>query len=152
ASIHEHANSKNMKRLVICCLAIGTSLFAQQRDETKCPLRESYKSLRYDEDWSGLRNPDCRTEQFDVLKFIPMGEQAYASFGGEARLRYERYTNSGFGADPPTPSGYLLQRYLLHGDIHFSSTFRIFVQFQSGIESGRNGGPRPTDEDTAEFH
>jgi hypothetical protein len=74
------------------------------------------------------------------------------TLGGEMRLRYERYTNSGFGTDPPTDSGYLLQRYLLHSDIHFTPVFRLFLQFQSGLENGRNGGPRPTDKDVADVH
>ena len=140
--------------LHIVWLAASLSAFAQQslEKDKKCPPRDTYKSLRYDENWSGLRNPECRTEPFDELKFIRLGEQAYMSLGGEARLRYERYTNPGFGTDPPTDSGYLLQRYLFHSDIHFTPAFRLFVQFQSGVENGRNGGPRPTDEDIAEFH
>lgn len=141
-----------MRLLVIVWLAASLSAFAQQHQEKKCPPRETYKNLRYDEDWSGLREHECRTDAFDELKFIPIGEQAYVSLGGEARLRYERYTNPGFGTDPPTPSGYLLQRYLFHGDVHLTPSSRFFIQFQSGIEDGRNGGPRPTDEDIADIH
>lgn len=118
----------------------------------KCPAHETYKSLRHDEDWSGLRDPACRTDFLDPLKFVPLGDRAYRTLGGEMRLRYERYINSGFGTDPPTSSGYLLQRYLLHSDIHFTSSFRLFLQFQSGLDNGRNGGPRLTDKDTADFH
>ncbi len=140
-----------MRSVIILWLAPSVSLFAQQQ-EPKCPPRETYKSLRYDEDWSGLRAPECRTDSLDGLKFTRIGERAYLSLGGEARLRYERYSNPGFGTDPKSNSGYLLQRYLVHSDIHFAPTARFFLQFQSGIENGRNGGPRPTDEDTAEFH
>lgn len=139
-------------RSLVLVLCVATPLVAIAQDEEKCPLRETYKSLRYDEDWSALRDPDCRIEAIDDLKFISLWGDAYVSLGGEARLRYERYTNSGFGSDPPTDSGYVLQRYLVHTDIHFTRSFRLFVQFQSGIENGRNGGPRPTDEDIAEFH
>lgn len=140
-----------MRLFLLACLCLSLPLLAQQ-EEQKCPPRETYKNLRYDEDWSGLRNPECRIDEFDELKFIPFGEKSYMSVGGEARLRYERYANSGFGSDPQTDLGYLLQRYLLHTDIHLSPAMRVFVQFQSGIETGRNGGPRPTDEDKAEFH
>ena len=141
-----------MKYVIIFCLAVSVSLLAQQEEEKKCPARETYKNLRFDENWTGLRDPECRTDFLDALKFLPLGEQAYVSFGGEARLRYERYANPSFGADPPTDSGYLLQRYLFHSDIHFTPAQRLFIQFQSGIENGRKGGPRPTDEDIAEFH
>jgi hypothetical protein len=57
-----------------------------------------------------LRDPDCRIEAIDDLKFISLWGDAYMSLGGEARIRYERYTNSGFGSDPPTDSGYVLER------------------------------------------
>jgi len=139
-----------VKWSVVLFFALSVPVLAQQQQ--KCPPRETYKSLRFDEDWSALRDPQCRTDSFDSVKFISLGEQAYVSFGGEARLRYEHYSNPGFGTDPPTDSGYLLQRYLVHSDIHFTRNARFFLQFQSGIETGRNGGPRPTDEDTAEFH
>src|SRR5258708_6473010 len=143
--------AQRMRSLVLV-LCVATPLVAIAQDEKKCPQREAYNSLRYDEDWSALGDPDCRIEAIDDLKFIALWGDAYMSLGGEARLRYERYTNSGFGSDPPTDSGYVLQRYLVHTDIHFTRSFRFFVQFQSGIENGRNGGPRPTEEDTAEFH
>src|ERR1700757_1734724 len=98
-----------MRWLLVVSLAISLPAFGQQQDEKKCPPRETYKSLRFDEDWSGLRDPRCRIDPLDDLKFIPIGEQAYVSLGGEARLRYERYVNPGFGSDPATDSGYLLQ-------------------------------------------
>src|SRR5262249_48825881 len=44
-------------------------------------------------------------------------------------------------------SGYLLERYMLHADVHLGETTRFFVQLKSGIETGRLGGPRPPDED-----
>jgi len=36
---------------------------------------------------------------------------------------------------------------MVHADAHFGDYFRIFTQFKSGLEDGRNGGPRPTDRD-----
>lgn len=140
-----------MRHSVVLCLVLAVPLLAQQQ-EPKCAPRETYKSLRFDEDWNRLRDPACRIDWLDGLKFMPIGERAFISLGGEGRLRYERYSNPGFGTDPKTDSGYLLQRYLFHSDIHFAAGARFFMQFQSGLENGRNGGPRPTDEDIAEFH
>src|SRR5262249_38056339 len=37
----------------------------------------------------------------------------------------------------------LLQRYLLHGDLHVGPHVRFFGQFVTGLEDGRTGGPRP---------
>jgi hypothetical protein len=34
---------------------------------------------------------------------------------------------------------------MIHADAHFWDYFRVFTQFKSGLEDGRNGGPRPTD-------
>jgi len=40
---------------------------------------------------------------------------------------------------------YLLQRYMLHTDVHLGSRFRFFGQLKSGIEVNRVSGPRPAD-------
>jgi Alginate export len=109
--------------------------------------------LRYDEDWSLLANRDCKKEALDNLKYIPLGSKDwYLSVGGEIRYKYENYANPGFGTDLQSPDGYILQRYLLHGDWHFGRQFRLFTQFQSGLEEGRNGDPRLTDKDIADLH
>lgn len=109
--------------------------------------------LRYEEDWSLLANQDCKKEVIDDIKYISLGRQDwYLSVGGEIRYRYENYEDPGFGVGPETSSGYVLQRYLLHTDWHLGRRFRVFAQFQSGLEEGRNGGPRPTDENIADLH
>ena len=116
--------------------------------------RPQYQLLRYEEDWSPLRDPRLRTDWWDRLKYITLGRggAAYLSFGGDLRLRYEAYRNPGFGADPPNPGGYLLQRYLFHADLHPGRRLRVFLQLQSSLESGRAGGPRPFDADALELH
>jgi hypothetical protein len=115
--------------------------------------RPALQPLRYDEDWSLLSDANCKKELADRLKYIRLGRQDwYLSIGGEIRYKYENYENPGFGTDPETASGYILQRYLLHADWHFGRHFRLFTQFQSGLEEGRNGGPRLTDEDVADLH
>jgi len=130
---------------LLCCAAAG---WAQCQKP-----RPALIPLRYDEDWSVLGNPDCKKEALDDLKYIPLGpENWYLSMGGEIRFKYENYLNSGFGADLASPDGYILQRYLLHSDWHFGRQFRLFTQFQSGLEEGRHGGPRLTDKDIADLH
>ncbi|HEX8878864.1 MAG TPA: alginate export family protein, partial [Candidatus Acidoferrum sp.] len=134
--------------LAILVFAFSATTYAQCEKP-----RPVLQSLRYDEDWSLLANTDCKKEALDDLKYISLGhDDWYLSIGGEIRYRYENYENSGFGTDPETASGYSLQRYLLHSDWHFGSHFRLFTQFQSGLEEGRNGGPRLTDEDVADLH
>src|SRR5512143_893166 len=96
--------------------------------------RPVYLSLRYDENWGVLRHPTIRTDPFDRVKYLPIGghEDRYVSIGGEGRLRFERYKNPGFGSEPNDPNGYLLQRYLLHAELHWAQHLRLFSQLQSG--------------------
>jgi len=36
-----------------------------------------------------------------------------------------------------------LNRLIGHADMHLGTRVRVFAEFQSGLEFGRNGGPRP---------
>lgn len=112
-----------------------------------------YQSLRFDEDYSYLSDPAKRTEWLDKLKYIPLGkDNYYVSLGGDVRLRYETYRNAAFGYGPQDSNGYFLGRFLLHSDWHLGRKFRVFAQLQSGVEAGRNGGPRQTDRDNLDLH
>jgi hypothetical protein len=107
-----------------------------------------YKLLRYEEDYSYLNDPSRRTDFWDPIKYIPISNRQdwYLSFGGFVRERYEILHNGDAGAAPGNANGNnadLLQRYLLHGDLHLGPNFRFFGQFVTGLESGRIGGPRP---------
>jgi hypothetical protein len=68
------------------------------------------------------------------------------------RERFERFGNPSWGRDPEDNNGYFLQRYMLHADLHLGSRVRFFGQIKSGLENGRRGGPRPTDEDQLDLH
>jgi hypothetical protein len=114
-----------------------------------------YKKIRQDEDWSYLRNdPGRKIDYLDKLKYIPLRDEDgwYVSLGGDVRERYEFLDHPLWGQGATDTNGYLMQRFMLHADIHLGSRVRFFSQFQSGLVSGRNGGPRPTDEDKFEFH
>lgn len=109
---------------------------------------ETYKLLRYDEDYSDLKDPSRRTDPLDVLKYIPLGDRddRYLSLGGTARPRFEFNQNPFFGSAPSNSHGNnndLVQRYMLHGDLHLGPNLRFFGQLQSGFETGLIGGPRP---------
>lgn len=115
-----------------------------------------YKLLRYDEDYRYLKDPALREDPWDGIKYIPFGDNEnddwYASFGGEMRPRYEYFNNANFGTIPGGNS-YLLQRYLVHGDVHFGPNVRFFGQLMSGLENWRTGGPRPDiDRDVFDGH
>ncbi len=118
------------------------------------PKPPAYQRFRYDEDYLYLRDPAKRSDFWDPIKYIPLNSAGdwYLSFGGEARERYEMYNNNRWNPKSPDDDGYLLQRYLLHADLHLGPSLRIFGQLQSSLEDGRNGGPRPIDEDRLDVH
>jgi hypothetical protein len=139
--------------LLLPVLSFGQNPQPGSPPQSASPPSPAYQPLRYDEDWSALRDSERRTDALDGLKYIPLNRRGwYVSIGGETRTRYEYYDNVAFGAGPQDDNGYLLQRYLLHADWRFGERVRVFTQLQSGIENGRNGGPRPTDENRLDLH
>lgn len=114
----------------------------------------AYNLLRYEEDYSYLRDSTLRVDPWDGFKYIPLSVEGnhYLSLGGETRFQYEYFHNAGWGEGPQDDNGYLLQRYMLHTDLHLGNSFRTFVQIKSGLENGRNGGPRVPDEDQLDLH
>ena len=132
--------------MLIICVCAGWTAAQCPAPVPKGP--EPLKQLRYEEDYQYLRDETLRDDYLDRIKYIPLnkGESAYISLGGEIRERYEFFRNPAWGADPPDDNGYLLQRYMLHSDIHFGSRVRFFFQLKSGLASGEVN-LRPPDED-----
>jgi hypothetical protein len=114
----------------------------------------AYLPLRYDEDFSSLRNPSRQNDPLDAVKFIPLGSEPgeWLTIGGESRTRYEYFDHTLWGQGPQDDNGFWLQRTMLHADLHLSETLRIFAQLKSGLEGGREGGPRPPDEDRLDLN
>jgi len=141
------------RSIFVCSLLTLGSIVVCAQTPTPSTTPPPYQQQRYDEDWSYLKDPERRTDQLDRLKYIPLNDRGwYVSLGGEARWRYEYFSEFAFGAGPQDRNGYFLQRYLLHADWHLGKRVRVFTQLQSGIENGRNGGPRLTDDDRLEIH
>jgi Alginate export len=134
--------------VIVHILADANGTFAQS--QSAC--RPAYQSLRFDEDWSCLRDPNQRQEPWDSAKYIELGDERYLSLGADARWRYERFVHPGFGAGPEDGSGYALQRYLFHSDIHLSESLRAFAEVQSSWVAGRVGGPRRSDLNRIDLH
>ncbi len=142
-----------MRQLIFSVLVMATICAVKIAAQTPQPSPPPYQSLRFEEDYSYLKDKARRTESLDKLKYIPLGkENWYLSLGGEARFRYETYRNAAFGAGVQDRNGYFLGRFLLHADWHLGKNFRVFTQLQSGFQINRNGGSRPTDKDLLDVH
>jgi hypothetical protein len=113
-----------------------------------------FKALRYDEDYSSFRGEPSSPDFPESLKFLPLDAagDAWLTLGGESRSRYEYFSHAQWGAGTQDDNGYFLQRTMLHADWHLAAPVRVFVQLKSGLESGRDGGPRTTDEDRLDLN
>ena len=116
----------------------------------------SYTPQVWDIDWSYLAQPaisrSSETDWSDRFHYISLGNNRFLSITGQLRERGEYQDHPAFGAQP-TDNGYLLQRYLFSSDLHLSEHFRTFVQLESGLINGRDGGPRPgIDQDKLDFN
>ena len=102
-----------------------------------------YTPLVYDIDWTYLEDPNADRDWTDQLHYVPLGRpEQFLAITGQIRQRGEYQDYPTWGAQPPH-NAYFLQRYLLSGDLHLGAHFRTFVQLDSGLISGRDGGPRP---------
>lgn len=98
-----------------------------------------------------LKDPALREDFWDPVKYISLGRETwYVSIGGEIREVLEQAGNANWGKQPYTNT-FFLERYMLHTDWRFGDHFRAFVQLKSGLESFRQGGPRPIDEKKFDF-
>jgi hypothetical protein len=113
------------------------------------PKAPPYKTERWEEDYTYLRDPAARTDWLDSLKYIPLNDKGdwYLTLAGQARYRYEFFNNNTFGVGPQDPNGYHLIRVTESADLHLSPYFRVYAEARSAFETGRVGGPRGTDED-----
>src|SRR5215216_5729524 len=108
----------------------------------------AYTPVRWNEDFSYLKDSSRRADLFDPIKYIPLGgDSFYLTVGGQVRERYEYFNNNNFDAGPQDEDGYFLHRILLHTDLHLGPNLRVFAQGKSSLIDDRDGGPRPQDAD-----
>jgi Alginate export len=97
------------------------------QDGNAPPLKPT--TLRYDEDYSYLRDPAKRTGAWwERFKYIPLDANgnAYLTLGMELRFREEAYRNFNWGELPT--NGYQWYRALPYADLHLGPNLRLFGQ------------------------
>jgi hypothetical protein len=94
--------------LVGCVVALAASRNARGEDDA-C-AHPPTQLIRYEEDYAFLRDPACRTDFWDPVKYIALSEprDAYVSLGADVRERVEYFHDQDWGRLPS--DGYLLSR------------------------------------------
>jgi hypothetical protein len=88
-----------------------------------------FRSERFDEDW--------RASESD-FKDIAVGENVSLSLGGDARWRFSWLDSPRLGLGGANRDDWVLQRLLLHADLHFDDDARVFVQLGAHDGIGRD--------------
>ena len=144
-----------MRALLRLALA-GTLSFAAPRAVLAASPEvegSGYNNTRYLDDFSYLSDSSRASDFWDGVKYIRLGDdpyglgQPYLSLGGELRERFETYSNPNFGIKAPAHNAYLLDRLLLHADLHLNDYMRGFLQLGSMQRIGVRGVPSTTDVD-----
>lgn len=134
--------------------AACTSLLAVASAQ-EATQRPAWKFLRHDEDWSRFVQPEDG-DALDAIKRVKLDESGdlWVSFGGRAETRLEVWDGFGFGATTPgNRDEFLLSRLMLHGDVHYGSLARLFVEGITAQSTDRDlpGGRRTLDMDTLDL-
>ena len=113
-----------------------------------------FKNLRYDEDFSYLGGAEGSyvKDQWDSIKWIPIGDSWHLTAGGQARLRFESETDKSFGSTSPSHDSFLLQRYFIHTDLIHESGLRFFLQGKFAHANFRDKGGKNGLEAHADIH
>lgn len=133
--------------LLLCLYPLVTADAAQQSEEPP-----QFAVPPSDSNWTYYCDTVHKVEATDHLKCMRTGAKTQLSLSGELRNRGEYFDHIDLGTNSAS-SGYLLQRYMLTGDLTVGDRFRVLSTLQSGLENGRVGGPRPSvDEDRLFVH
>jgi hypothetical protein len=130
-------------------LAVPTLCSAQ----AATPERPKYNALRFEEDWSFLRDYSGPKDVFDAIKYVPLNEDGsiWVGFGGQVRQRVEVWQRYNFAQTPGAKSNdaYLLSRLRFYTDLHLTKYLRLFAEGKSSLSTDRDlpGGVRPIEED-----
>lgn len=110
-----------------------------EADDKVLKTREMLKNLRFMEDWSALADPETRTDHwFPSIKYIELGDDWTASFGGQVRVRLHSEENRALTGAIPGDNDFKLVRTRLHGDFRYRDDLRIFIEVLSANIHGNS--------------
>jgi hypothetical protein len=147
--VRSRASAKRLLGPVLLALL----LTVRTADGARCPM-QSFRSMRYEEDYASFYDPACRAGVLDSIKYVSLGDSGsrYFSWGGDFRERFEYVSALDFGKRPSDDDGYLLQRAMLHANLRLGRGARVFAELQSGLHFDRDGVLLRSDEDRLDLH
>lgn len=83
---------------------------------------------------------------------IDKDSAAYLRVGGEVRSQYFFYQHKDWGESLPDHDGFMLSRFLLHGDLRMGRYVTTFIQLQSGLSSGDPNPPPAVNQNPLDLH
>jgi Alginate export len=106
---------------------------------------KDYLILRYNEDWSYLRDPSKSRNFLDPLKYIPLDDagDVYLTLFGDERIRNINESTKNV-APKSDGENFTAIRTDFGADLHMTPYFRSFVEFVSGYDLGSHLGVRPS--------
>lgn len=102
--------------------------------------------FRYDDDPTVFAAAPA-DDLYARLKFIPLTDNSYLSFGADLRERVESSDVGLLGFRYKSSDTYDLHRLLVHADLQLGPDVRFFGQVGDHDETGRAPAPAPTDVD-----
>lgn len=117
--------------------------------------RPGPQTLRGNEDWGDFGRAGGAGEgerPLDVLKYVPMGGEAFLTLGGQVRVAYELYVNENLGIVPQDDSGSLVVRHMGHANLRINDNARLFAEYKVAAEVGRDGGPLAVQQNAFDLH
>ncbi|MDY8134339.1 alginate export family protein [Aquimarina sp. 2201CG5-10] len=135
--------------LIILCIGITFSQEGNSNTKSKLP---PFKVLRAEENYSYLNNKKKNPYEkdfFDPVKFIPLNKSkdAYLSFGGQLRSRFEHYSNRLW--ESQKDQDFYSQRINLHVNLVLGKYVRVFGELYHGYTSHER---EFTEFDEIDFH
>jgi hypothetical protein len=132
----------------------AASLAAAPAWAAPCPSGPSYHFLRYNEDFRYLRDPACRTDAWDAVKFMALDDagERFLTLGGDVRLKLVNSRDVLLGDDLGDNDNVVPQRYHVHANLRAASWLRVFAELKFNDVSGREPGPMPADVNRGDTH
>ncbi|MET0463404.1 MAG: alginate export family protein [Chitinophagaceae bacterium] len=133
--------------------ALSLVIFVLSFCEARSQQLPSFRQLRYEEDYSSLRN-DTSHRRHPSIKYLSLSRNGntWLSMGGDIRYQYQWFRNENWGKAIADKDGFLLTRYLVHSDLHLGAKTRFFVQLQSSLANGKETSPSPVEENQLDLH